>query len=195
MADLSNKHGNHSAVNSSGESPRTHCLACKEPLLPGAKKCKECGTFQDWRRHVFLWSGIITALLAIVPAWGIGVSLWEMAFPANSDIRLKVTLCTSEQINVVAYNKGGRTGIVGRPKLWLVVDGKKEASALKVVPTSESFTIKPGDMLELEYQAMLRKNREDFPKKRGSDCRIILEFPIFGSEGETTTQEVDCPCN
>src|SRR4051794_33414035 len=57
----------------------TRCIVCRKPILPGARRCNECDTYQNWPNlpmitiFASLIGGILAGILgvasAVAPAW------------------------------------------------------------------------------------------------------------------------------
>ena len=170
------------------------CVACGAGLHAGAVKCAACSTYQDKRRFIFQWSGVIAAILAVVPAWGLAVSAWELAFPGKAEISLEPTLCSPDRTLVLAHNDGGQAGLVGRPEIRLKVDGVEEPTAFKAETPQTDFVVQPGEIREFEYSASLMDNPVEFPKHQGQNCEVLLLFSLHGGKGRSVEESVSCPC-
>ena len=62
---------------SESEVAGTLCRNCRHPLRPGARKCTECNSFQDWHRFLGLSSSVLGLLVALVSVLTFALPIWE----------------------------------------------------------------------------------------------------------------------
>ena len=88
------------------------CIVCLKSIPLGAQICTECGSYQDFRRHVFLWSalvgGAIGGLIALFTLYDAARSLHQLAFPPSSRVSIRQTLCQESNLTLILQNSGGR---------------------------------------------------------------------------------------
>lgn len=76
------------------------CIGCDEKISCNAKVCPNCGTFQNWRRHLNLGSAIISLLVAFL-------SLIVVLISQVQNIKTPDSELTAFIINVVGPVKYG----------------------------------------------------------------------------------------
>jgi len=126
------------------------CLTCKEPIREGAKKCKTCDSYQDWRRHLQISSSVLALLVALV-------SVLSFAAPIAADLmqedgsKATISLQTVQGGNVyfMASNAGNRPAGVGNATL--TVRYGNETTRLPLYRTGEPPFIPPGGSQQLAY--------------------------------------------
>jgi hypothetical protein len=165
----------------------------------GAEKCTECDSYQDWTRHIFRWSGVGAAVIAVVPLWGMAWSLWQIAMPTNADIRVSTMACSPNQITVAAANIGQKTGVIKNVEFAVVRDPAPQKDVYRDtrnLTTDQIVAIKPNDVVIVKYQPV-SGGPEDLPIKQSSaSCRYELTFTALGlgiSRSDQTTATCDCP--
>jgi hypothetical protein len=177
--------------------PEQVCVVCREAIEPGAKKCTHCSSYQGWIRHVFDWSGVITAALAIVPAWGIAVSLWTIAFSSDAEIAIEAVSCSSAAVQVAARNTGGQPGLIADATIRKVTDVGQQDYKLVARPTDGFEIVPAGELIKAEYRAFDADEETTFPLAMdGQWCRVDLAILVdLMSEGvKSRRAAVSCPC-
>src|SRR5689334_511078 len=75
--------------NKGQQEPEYVCVTCLSKIKKSQKKCIECDSYQDWRRHFQGGENVITLLVALISVLGIVIpslaSLWESH---NSEIHV-----------------------------------------------------------------------------------------------------------
>jgi ribosomal protein L40E len=181
------------------ENGESVCRICRSGMPAGAAKCAKCGSFQDWRRHVFAWSGLVGAGLVLVPLWTGAAALQEQAFPGPPRI-VSALDCTPEELTAYLTNVGGRPAMLKQPtvvrnhpedleptrlRLKSVVDeedlklGKDESDILKLSLASEGGAFYDDDKCEITVTFELvepPKARANAPQKASCPCDARSDF-------------------
>ena len=55
----------------SEEPDNAECIYCSEVILSRAKKCKFCGSFQTWRRHLGIGATLVSLFIGLVAIIGL----------------------------------------------------------------------------------------------------------------------------
>jgi hypothetical protein len=195
MPTAEDKGADATVVAQSGQlAPR--CVICCEPIIVGARKCNKCDSFQDWTRYVFRWSGLIAAIIALLPVWSIAVSLWRLAVPSEAKIHVSVLKCSRQEIDVAAANVGQRTGVI-KSVAFEVVRNPPQSAAERDIRTlnADGLTpIKPSDTIIIKYKPS-SEGFEELPIWQDSKaCKYKLKFDVLGS-GEIKSADIIEPCD
>jgi len=68
------------------------CLECAYDIPYESKKCKECGSFQDWRRYLTFSSITISLMIALITVTTLSIQIIVDAFkPKDAIVKLFVT--------------------------------------------------------------------------------------------------------
>lgn len=89
------------------------CIECRKAIEPSASLCVECGSHQDWRRHIKTWTpglGFLLAFLAFV--FSIAPQIRSAFFPSPPKISTQVSSVSARNITIHVYNLGERRLIV-----------------------------------------------------------------------------------
>lgn len=136
------------------------CKVCREPMRSGAIKCTSCNAYQDWTRHLMRWSTFGTAVLALVPLWGIAISLRSAFSAPAAKVEALVTACSATEMRIALVNAGDLDAIV----------------------TGHEFSLQRGGINEpLAYT--VRSNAEDTPLVHaGASATMVSYAPYVGNE-------------
>ena len=97
----------------SSNSTGATCHACQEELKAGARKCRYCGSSQDWRRHLTFSSTVLALLVALVSVVSLSSPFVRQALQEdNSDITVSFAGLCNGYIVVIASNRGTRPATV-----------------------------------------------------------------------------------
>lgn len=167
------------------------CLECSNPIPFKARKCSKCSSFQDWRRPIFVWSGLFTTALGLLPIWAGAYSLWNLAFRKPAQIEAVAVTCTAQKFLVYARNIGQKEGILGNPRVEIYIDGAF-ASFDNVYNLPEDKRVsEPG---KGKFIDMSPPDGGSFPADDGAQCRLKAILPVLGSNSDQKQVELTCAC-
>ncbi|WP_157994810.1 hypothetical protein [Paracoccus tegillarcae] len=89
------------------------CVECRKAIQPRASLCVECGSHQDWRRHIKTWTpvlGFILAFLAFVIS--IAPQIRSSFFPSPPKISAQVSSVSARNLTILVSNLGERRLII-----------------------------------------------------------------------------------
>jgi hypothetical protein len=93
------------------------CVSCASKIPTEAKKCVSCGSYQDIRRHFDVGNTAIALLLALISVVALSFDklkeVYEYFFNYESEINIFVDKIDTQQISILAFNKGGSTAMLG----------------------------------------------------------------------------------
>lgn len=62
------------------------CRACRKPIHAEAKKCPECDSFQNWRRHFDITSSVLSLLVALASLTAVIIAQIQLFKPKKAQI-------------------------------------------------------------------------------------------------------------
>jgi predicted nucleic acid-binding Zn ribbon protein len=152
------------------------CVACCKPIELGASKCTECGTYQNWRRHLDFGATVLSLLVAVISVTGLVVPILLRAFQeerSNVQVSLRgikivpwesVGVVGGDTIRVDTYgvevnllfsNTGDKPGFVDSATLSLAGDkGPIGEARLGISP--EDSLVKPGTFSIINIRSKLK---------------------------------------
>jgi hypothetical protein len=175
------------------ENGESVCRVCRNGMPAGAAKCAECGSFQDWRRHVFAWSGLVGAGLALVPLWTGAAALREQAFPSPPRI-VSALDCAPNELTAYLTNIGGRPAMLRQPTVVRSHPEDQEPTHLmlnRVVDEDDlELQQNESDILKLSLESEGGAFYDD------DKCEITVTFELAESAGAKATAppKASCPC-
>jgi hypothetical protein len=180
------------------------CVVCRESIQSGAAVCIHCNNFQNWTRHVLRWTGVLTAVLALVPLWGGARALWELAFPDHkADVRSYALSCEKEGVILAVTNLGDRPGTLNGFSIVPVVDGqpaKEEALFLSrnsdVDKNGDKRVVRAGETFVLDLEQRIEDVHSDLtiPNKAWKTCEYGIAVQVNTFEGVNSSVSTKCPC-
>ncbi len=92
------EYGERSDVAHSSKNSRL-CGACRSTIHIDAKKCPNCGSFQDWRRHIILSNTLFALLVALISVGGVfGPTIVELFRPIESNLKMNVVEVSDDSL-------------------------------------------------------------------------------------------------
>jgi hypothetical protein len=127
------------------------CSTCFKPIDPRARKCTECDSYQDWRRHLQIGSSVLALFVALISVIALATPMLA-PFLTSKDSNIVVSLegFHGGKAYLMATNSGNRAGTVSAISLLIRGERKGEVSetelgALELEPT----IVRPGDSRQL----------------------------------------------
>jgi hypothetical protein len=173
-------------------SPREYkkCIVCGEDIRLAAQKCTKCSSYQDWRRHVITWSGLGTAILALIPFWTAALALKELAFPGLAKVELKISECSKDRIWLHIKNKVGVPAFVSSPNLLYVHDNFQSKFEFDFEDNDHIHVVKPNEINTLKLTTSAES--ANFPTKSISqNCFLIVQVFV---DANANPMEEKCAC-
>ena len=180
------------------DTPR--CVACREPISNGAELCTKCGSAQNWTRHLLRHAALASATLALVPAFTIAASLYEIAFGRKEAIiNAQILNCTAEQIDISLTNTGDTAGVV-RNVIFSSSGAQPNDVTVQRKPPSkaEYFVSEVGSSAVLSYEPFVGGVKNKFPRGSGNgigeECVYRLTMSYLSVAGSDKVEELSCAC-
>ena len=171
------------------------CVVCKESIQRGALVCVECNNWQDRSRYLARWSGLLTAVLAILPLWTGAVSLYNIAFGSAARVRVQPLTCGSDTVTLAVTNEGGQAGIVGKSTVMVRVDGQAASSALVLDSAELPKVVAPQATMVLSLGPTIENVKATLPTpSTGAACEYAIVTEIRGFDGSASHAETTCSC-
>ena len=114
------------------------CIECQRAIETGAKLCVECGSHQDWRRHIKTWTpllGFFLAFLAFI--FSIAPQIKSAWFPSPPKFSAQLRSVSDRSITFDVSNLGERRLIID-PVLKCVAANRIDE---KIVDYEEPFRV------------------------------------------------------
>ncbi|WP_127749604.1 hypothetical protein [Parasedimentitalea marina] len=159
------------------------CIECKHVIPAGALKCKECNSFQDWRRFLALSSTTLSLIVALLSVSGIVVPLLiETLSEKKAVLASKVVSIGDVNITVLVANSGTLDGYVGT--VSVLADGSEHGSGTQLFST-----VKASSSLPIELS--LRENQRNFISA-GKDCEVRIQLLDHALQDKTEQLKIAC---
>lgn len=169
----------------------TLCRECRRAIPKDARICTECSSYQDWRRWLFRWSGLLTAALAMVPLWTGAYSLWTLAVPDPAEVKIAIGGCKADQVLVRASNTGGEPALLGSPSVEYFLDGRWARFSMDFPMDEDDFLLEPN---EIDIIALRPIQGGTFSEQDDGGCVLRATFSVTSSEDERDVAGATCTC-
>lgn len=202
------------------ESKGSECLVCAEPIKSSASKCKHCGSFQDFRRHVPFGNtalALIVAILALLsPVIDTISTQYELYLKRNEKrVELALVEVLPSHVSALVSNRSSSSIVIDRigcivsvpfdPTVMYVVNSDEEIVEIawpraRDTIGSSLVTYRPNEnfLLAASEQAYLNFSRTHVvPPKQAlihtedDDDDIVRSFCTIGAVSEFSELEVD----
>lgn len=121
------------------ERKRTQCRTCLEDIYDGARKCIECGSYQDWRRYIGLSNTSLSLIIALLSVLSLFITVVDNAFIEDENISLSILGASGNHLKLAISNSGEKGAVISPDALFLTPD-RRELSGLKILNSSEEPT-------------------------------------------------------
>jgi len=165
------------------------CVVCRKPMPAGAMKCTECESYQDARRFIFSWSGVVTALLALVPIWSGALSLYKLAGEKKPDVHVEFMACRADELLVAVSNVGELPAVLGQVAVDIEADKKWVKLPVRPIADSQQLISDTG---KSHIISLTTPSGRVFGE--GEVCQVRLKFPIYGGSENSETNQAKCTC-
>ncbi len=180
----------------------TKCVVCRKTIDPGAKKCTECDSYQDWTRHILRYTTVVAAVLGIIPVATIAISLYEIAFGEKSaNVSATLIRCSSDQLDIGFANLGEVPAIVSKVAFRSPdTPGLPDKPAIRRTgdPPSPAFLVDPASGARIvSYQLFLGEMQTRFPQfpAEAETCNYHITIDTLQFDLKTKSQERTCECS
>jgi hypothetical protein len=175
------------------------CRACCSPLpLATAIRCKECGSLQDWRRHIFDWTGVAAAFLSIVPLWGVAAAALKFAFESDVPEAAVAASCSKANVKLIVANHGEKSLALQSATTVATFDGVEHATLgrLTLVPKDLKATlVKPGEQQLIDLDVTASGAVAQLPERQSSrNCQVTITAQLRGAKNNVGVEQATCAC-
>ena len=177
------------------------CIACKEEICAGAVVCIKCKTPQNWKRHIFDWKDIGSAILALIPLWSGAFALWALAFrEPTAELRLAAPVCELGRIVLAFVNDGDTPAVLKLPNLKVERQSQITASHLELVPEPSAqypYLLAPKQSTAITLQPKVAGLSNQLPSKSKDPhdlCMLTVETAFQGFKGRDGIASTRCQC-
>lgn len=159
------------------------CIECRHVIPEKALKCKECNSFQDWRRFLILSGTTLSLIVALLSVSGIVVPLLiDTLSEKKAVLTSKVVSIGDMNITILVANSGTIDGYVN--SVLVQVDGSEHGSGIRLFST-----VKASSSLPVELS--LRDDQRNFIST-GTDCEIQVQLLDHALQDATERHRVAC---
>jgi hypothetical protein len=174
------------------------CIMCRNSMPAGSSYCAKCDNYQDWRRHLYNWSaivggglGIIAVIAGVAPVWGIASALWALAYPPKSNVSLSPLQCSSQTVQFIATNAGGKPAYLYDPHLS-VARGTQNFPLMVSLAEPDRSEVPANGILA---QTLALETGRQLPRvPAGEVCVIGLDISAVDPDGSVRLMQGSCPC-
>lgn len=137
-----------------GDAGNQLCLACKASIPAGAKLCSECGTRQDWRRHLSFGSSVVALVIALISVSTLFIESIPLRWFGGASVQTSLVGATVADtgnpiVQIAIENLGFRSAIIGPAVVELSSD---EVGTLEIgLYSSAHLLLEPGGQTVREY--------------------------------------------
>jgi hypothetical protein len=173
------------------------CKICRKPIEIGARKCTECDSFQDWRRHFSIGTVVLSLLIALISVTTTGFQVvHDLLAKEQSDIRFSLVRYGPDSIKIMGSNLGDRAGAL-RSATLNIKSNNKVKNTYNLVWEDVELVIKPGSWRLFSMQPAI----ENTPIKLiqvasvPGECRHSIKFEVlaFDHNPKSFSIEYSCP--
>lgn len=169
------------------------CVVCLKDIPEGAQICAECNSYQDFRRHVFAYGGLLGALIAIIPLWSAATSLTKLAFPPSSEISLRELQCRSEGLSLFVLNSGGQPAHLFKPRLKLMRDDEPTDLEFGLSVPTGNAKIEANSLVGLSFKLLPGQTLPIRSESKSCEITFLLDS-IDPTSDTAATADESCSC-
>lgn len=127
-----------------------NCIECQEEIQKGARKCKVCNSFQDWRRFFDVGSMVLSLMVALVSVTALSAEkIYSLITGNDSNLLVSGLVTSNGQINLIALNEGGQASAIMYAELE-VEDPRAGVAQYQFKLNSDSFLVEPKKVRQLQ---------------------------------------------
>lgn len=172
------------------------CRQCKSLIPVGARLCRECKSYQDWRGFLNISTAMMALIIAALSVATVAAPVFYKIFGLNkSKIVIGAPIIEGETLRVIVTNTGTMPGAIRAPRVYSSMNREHsnwfEWLNLGFVRSSDSY-IAPGSKLiefdiplQMSAASALNLTDEIFKNNRA----YKLEIEVVNSDGSTSEEE------
>ena len=173
------------------------CKVCRKPIEIGARKCTECDSYQDWRRHFSIGTVVLSLLIALISVTTTGIQVMQgLLAKEQSDIRFSLLRYGPDSIKIMGSNLGDRAGALRQATLKIKSSDKVE-NTYNLVWEDVELVIKPGSWRLFSMKPAIENTPIKLVQLASvpGECRHSIEFEVlaFDHNPRSFTIEYSCP--
>ena len=135
-----------------GPPSKVRCRVCLNEIYEGAKKCTECESFQNWRRHLVLGTTTLTLVIALLSVLGsVAPKISRIFDPPADQVEIQVVAVSAArgEVRLVASNAGERAGVIHSARIRAPESAAVSQSSWELFLISDSqapdYVLRPGE--------------------------------------------------
>lgn len=103
------------------------CRDCNEEINSDAKKCRHCGSYQNWQYRLNLSNSVIALLIALISVSTLFTQVViQAAKKDNSSVIMVFQGIENDKITILASNTGNRPAIIRSVELYIYTDESRQ---------------------------------------------------------------------
>lgn len=181
----------------SREEDVSRCVVCMHPIIPGAKKCTKCNSYQNF--FISILSGLdIKSLVALVPVVTLAfVFVKDQITTYKSELKIVPLECGLDSIKIATANVGNKDALFAGTKLMRSDSDKNTPFInMRFSNTAESeLVIEPGKVKVYKMMALDKTGGSlGLNLSESNPCQYyILPHSVNFTEASTQPEKV-CAC-
>lgn len=179
------------------DSTTSVCKICCKSIESGAKKCTECGSYQDWRRHFSVGTVTLSLIIALVSVSTTAIQVTKsLLAKEQSELKFSLVQYGPNHITIMSSNLGDRAGALKQATLN-IRDNSETVKTYNLLWENVDLVIKPGSWRLFQMIPAINKTRIDLRLIATTDehCTHVIEFDVlaFDHNPKKQTLEYKCP--
>ena len=163
------------------------CSTCAEPIRLAAKKCVECDSYQDWRRHFSVSTIVLSLLVALLAVMGPAISSIKNALHIpRADPKIALSSVEPNVVSLLISNGGDSSASISKGRIefpkgyiaWLIRPG---ASDSLLVPSAS-----------MQVTNFIVTNQPKIQIQGQEACKIVFATTSPSGPAADIQTEVNC---
>lgn len=172
------------------------CRVCRKPIEPGAIKCTECDSYQDWRRFFSFGTVALSLLVALISVSTTAIQVAKnLLAKEQSDLRFSLVKYGSDSIQVMGSNLGDRAGALKDATLKIDIPGQEEKS-YKLMWGDADLVIKPGGWRLFKMKPTIDRDAIDLRLLpfASENCFQTIKFEVLAFDHKPKNSVIKYKC-
>lgn len=172
------------------------CIECMAHIPPGATKCSNCGSSQNWKRYLSLSTVVLSLLVALISVTTVGVSVFkEVILPMRAKVNVHV-LYQSNMLDfqLIVSNTGNAPGLISRIYRPIVIDGEDRFPTLNpsISGRKQSWPMElPANSFKvIDVEGHLMSAPDEIATEKKFGC--MIKFWVIQATGLEPVKAVSC---
>lgn len=176
-------------------SSKSVCRICLKPIELGAKKCTECGSYQDWRRHFSFGTVALSLLIALISVSTTAIQVAKsLMAKEQSDLRFSLVKYGPNGIMIMGSNLGDRAGALKSASLQINL--ASETKDYKLTWDDVDLVIKPGGWRLFKMKPTTDGDVLDLQMLpfENEKCTHTITFDVLAFDHQPSSSSINYKC-